>query len=174
MGYSEKFKLLVLGDSTVGKISILDRCTNGVFNANYLATAYIDNFKKDKIINNKIIRINIWDTLAQLKYYSLAKGLFRNIKGIMVVFDVTNSETYENIKYWIQSIKINMGCDIDEISLVIIGNKMDSNEREVNKKEAEIYCAELGYPYFETSAKTGENINETIKYLIKEVLKKTI
>ena len=49
-----------------------------------------------------------------------------------------------------------MGCDIDEISLVIIGNKMDSNEREVNKKEAEIYCAELGYPYFETSAKTGK------------------
>ena len=99
MGYFEKFKLLVLSDSTVGKISILDRCTNGVFNANYLATAYIDNFKKDKIINNKIIRINIWDTLAQLKYYSLAKGLFRNIKGIMVVFDVTNNKTQENIKY---------------------------------------------------------------------------
>ena len=66
----------------------------------------------------------------------------------MVVFDVTNSEKYENVKYWIQSIKINMGIDIDEISLVIIGNKMDSNEREVNKKETEIYCAELGYPYF--------------------------
>ena len=74
MGYSEKFKLLVLGDSTVGKTSILDRYTNGVFNANYLATAYIDNFKKDEIINNKIIRINFWDTPAQLKYYSLTKG----------------------------------------------------------------------------------------------------
>ena len=65
-----------------------------------------------------------------------------------------------------------MGSDIDKISVIVIGNKIDSNEREVNKQEAEIYCSELGYPYFETSAKTGENVNKTIKYLVKEVLRK--
>ena len=65
-----------------------------------------------------------------------------------------------------------MGSDINKISVIIIGNKIDSNEREVNKQEAEIYCSELGYPYFETSAKTGENVDKTIKFLVKEVLKK--
>ena len=172
MGYSEKCQLLVIGDSTVGKTSILGRYTNGVFNANYLATVGLDNFTKDEIINNKTVRIKIWDTAGQEKYHSLAKGFFRNAQGIMVVFDVTNIETYENVKYWTQSIKTHMGSDIDKISVIIIGNKIDSKDREVNKKEAESYCAELGYPYFETSAKTGENVNETIIYLVKEVLRK--
>ena len=172
MGYSEKCQLLVIGDSTVGKTSILGRYTNGVFNANYLATVGLDNFTKDEIINNKTVRIKIWDTAGQEKYHSLAKGFFRNAQGIMVVFDVTNIETYENVKYWTQSIKTHMGSDIDKISVIIIGNKIDSKDREVNKNEAESFCAELGYPYFETSAKTGENVNETIIYLVKEVLRK--
>ena len=77
----------------------------------------------------------------------------------MVVYDVTKSETYQNLRHWTQSIKTQMGNDIDKISVVIIGNKIDSNEREVNKQEAEAFSRELGYPYFETSAKSGENVN---------------
>ena len=172
MSYDGKCQLLIIGDSTVGKTSILGRYANGVFNAHYLATIGLDNFTKDEVIDNKTIRIKIWDTAGQEKYQSLTKGFFRNAQGIMVVFDVTNSETYEDIKYWTQSIKTHMGSDIDKISVIIIGNKIDSNEREVKREDAEVYCQELGYPYFETSAKTGENVDETIKYLVKEVLKK--
>ena len=172
MSYDGKCQLLIIGDSTVGKTSILGRYANGIFNANYLATIGLDNFTKDEIIDNKTIRIKIWDTAGQEKYQSLTKGFFRNAQGIMVVFDVTNSETYKDIKYWTQSIKAHMSSDIDEISVIIIGNKIDSNEREVKRGEAEIYCKELGYPYFETSAKTGENVDETIKYLVKQVIKK--
>ena len=172
MSYDGKCQLLIIGDSTVGKTSILGRYANGVFNANYLATIGLDNFTKDEVIDNKTIRIKIWDTAGQEKYQSLTKGFFRNAQGIMVVFDVTNSETYEDLKYWTQSIKTHMGSDIDKISVIIIGNKIDSNEREVRKEDAEVYCQELGYPYFETSAKTGENVDETIKYLVKQVLKK--
>ena len=172
MSYDGKCQLLIIGDSTVGKTSILGRYANGVFNAHYLATIGLDNFTKDEVIDNKTIRIKIWDTAGQEKYQSLTKGFFRNAQGIMVVFDVTNSETYEDIKYWTQSIKTHMGSDIDKISVIIIGNKIDSNEREVKREDAEVYCQELGYPYFETSAKTGENVDETIKYLVKQVLKK--
>jgi small GTP-binding protein len=173
MSYDGKCQLLIIGDSTVGKTSILGRYANGVFNANYLATIGLDNFTKDEVIDNKTIRIKIWDTAGQEKYQSLTKGFFRNAQGIMVVFDVTNSETYEDLKYWTQSIKTHMGSDIDKISVIIIGNKIDSNEREVRREDAEVYCQELGYPYFETSAKTGENVDETIKYLVKQVLKKS-
>jgi small GTP-binding protein len=172
MSYDKKCQLLVIGDMTVGKTSLLSRYSKGVFNTSYLATVGLDNFTKDEVIDNKTVRIKIWDTAGQEKFQSLTKGFFRNAQGIMVVYDVTNVETYENLKYWTQSIKTHMGSDIDKISVIVIGNKIDSNEREVNKQEAEIYCSELGYPYFETSAKTGENVNKTIKYLVKEVLRK--
>ena len=92
----------------------------------------------------------------------------------LFVYDVTNLETFENLKHWTQSIKINMGRDIDKICAIIIGNKIDSNEREVKKEDAEEYSKDLNYPYFETSAKTGENVDETIKFLVKNVLKKIV
>ena len=172
MSYHGKCQLLTIGDSTVGKTSILTRYANNIFNSNYLATVGLDNFTKDEIIDGKTIRIKIWDTAGQEKFHSLAKGFFHNAQGIMVVYDVTNSETYQNLKYWTQSIKTHMGNDIDKIAVIIIGNKIDSKDREINKKEAEIFCSELGYPYFETSAKTGENVNTTIHFLVREVLKK--
>ena len=172
MNYDEKCQLLIIGDSTVGKTSILTRYTNGTFNANYLATVGLDNFTKDEIINDKNIRIKIWDTAGQERYKSLTKGFFRNAQGIMVVYDVTNQETFESLQYWIQSIKTNIESEVDHIPIVIIGNKIDSNEREVKPEEAEKYFKELNYPYFETSAKTGENIDNTIRTLVKQVLDK--
>ena len=171
MNYDMKYQLLIIGDSTVGKTSILSRFTNDTFDSNYLATVGLDNFTKDEIIDNKTVRIKIWDTAGQERYRSLTKGFFRNADGIMLVYDVTNSNTYDNLKFWLQSIKNNMNGDMGEIPIIIIGNKIDcKDEREVNFKEAENFWKEQGYPYFETSAKTGENIEDTIKFLVKKVM----
>ena len=170
MNYDEKCQLLIIGDSTVGKTSILSRYSNGTFNASYLATVGLDNFTKDEIINNKTVRIKMWDTAGQERYKSLTKGFFRNAQGIMVVYDVTNSETFENLKYWINSIKTHMDSEIDKIAIIIIGNKIDAEEREIKYEEAELFCKDHNYPYFETSAKTGKNINETINFLVNEVI----
>ena len=170
MNYDQKCQLLIIGDSTVGKTSILSRFANGTFNSNYLATVGLDNFTKDEIIDNKTIRIKMWDTAGQERYKSLTKSFFRNAQGVMVVYDVTNSETYDNLKFWMQSIKNNMSPDMGEIPIIIMGNKIDCEDREVNAKEAESFWKEQGYPYFETSAKTGENIDDTIKYLVKRVI----
>ena len=170
MNYDQKCQLLIIGDSTVGKTSILSRFANGTFNSNYLATVGLDNFTKDEIIDNKTIRIKMWDTAGQERYKSLTKSFFRNAQGVMLVYDVTNSETYDNLKFWMQSIKNNMSPDMGEIPIIIVGNKIDCEDREVNAKEAESFWKEQGYPYFETSAKTGENIDETIKFLVKRVI----
>ena len=170
MNYDQKCQLLIIGDSTVGKTSIITRFANGTFNSNYLATVGLDNFTKDEIIDNKTIRIKIWDTAGQERYKSLTKGFFRNAEGVMLVYDVTNSETYENLKYWMQSIKNNLGENMGEIPIIIIGNKIDCQEREVSVEEAENFWKEQGFPYFETSAKTGENIENTIKFLVKKVI----
>ena len=170
MNYDQKCQLLIIGDSTVGKTSIITRFANGTFDSNYLATVGLDNFTKDEIIDNKTIRIKIWDTAGQERYKSLTKGFFRNAEGVMLVYDVTNSETYENLKYWMQSIKNNLGENMGEIPIIIIGIKIDCQEREVSVEEAENFWKEQGFPYFETSAKTGENIDKTIKFLVKQVI----
>ena len=171
MNYDQKCQLLIIGDSTVGKTSILSRFVNGIFNSNYLATVGLDSFTKDEIIDDKTVRIKIWDTAGQERYKSLTKGFFRNAEGVMLVYDVTNSETYENLKFWLQSIKNNTSPDMGEIPIILIGNKIDCEDREVKVEEAENFWKEQGYPYFETSAKTGENIDNTIKYLVKKVIK---
>ena len=171
MNYDKKCQLLIIGDSTVGKTSILSRFANGTFNSNYLATVGLDNFTKDETIDDKNVRIKIWDTAGQERYKALTKGFFRNAEGIMIVYDVTNQESFENLKNWIQSIKDNMGNDfLERIPVLIIGNKIDSDEREIKTEDAESFCKQQNYPYFETSAKTGENIDNTIRFLVKKVI----
>ena len=170
MNYDQKCQFIIIGDATVGKTSILNRFSDGTFNSNYLATVGLENITKDEIIDDKTIRIKIWDTAGQERYKSLAKSFYRNAEGVILVYDVTNLETYENLKFWLESIKNNMESDMSEIPIIIIGNKIDRDEREVNREEAEKFLKDQGYPYFETSAKTGENIDMTIKYLVKKVI----
>ena len=172
MHYDKKCQLLIIGDATVGKTSILSRFSKNSFNSNYLATVGLDFFTKDEIFEGKIIRIKIWDTAGQERYKSLTKGFFRNAQGIMIVYDVTNSETFENLKFWIQSIKSQMESEINKIPVIIIGNKIDAEKREIKKEEAQLFSKNHNYPYFETSAKTGINIEETIIFLVKEVINK--
>ena len=171
MNYDKKCQLLIIGDSTVGKTSILNRYTNGEFNHHYLATIGLDFFKKDEVIDGKTIRIKIWDTAGQERYKSLTQGYFRNAEGIMIVFDVSNIETFNNLKYWIQSIKTHIDVDNDHVPAIIIGNKIDIFNREVTKEQGEKFSKEQNFEYFETSAKNGNNINECIRFLIEKVLK---
>ena len=170
MNYDQKCQFIIIGDATVGKTSILNRFSDGTFNSNYLATVGLENITKDEIIDDKTIRIKIWDTAGQERYQSLAKSFYRNAEGVILVYDVTNLKTYENLKFWLQSIKNNMVADMGEIPIIIIGNKIDCDEREVKREEAEKFWKGQGYPYFETSAKTGENIDMTIKFLVKKVI----
>ena len=171
MNYDKKVQFLIIGDSTVGKTSILSRYTNGDFNPHYLATVGLDFFKKDEVFNGKTIRIKIWDTAGQERYKSLTQGYFRNAEGIMIVYDVSNLVSFENLKYWIQSIKTHIDIDKGEVPAIIIGNKIDIFEREVKKEDAEAFAKEQGFKYFETSAKNGKGVNECIKYLVKSVLR---
>ena len=169
---SKKCRLLIIGDSEVGKTSFLSRYSKGIFNLTYLATAGIEFFSKDEKINNEIIRVELWDTAGTEKFQSLSASFFSKAEGIMVMFDVSNQNSFENLINWTESIKTHLNKEIDNIPVIIIGNKIDLIKREITTNEAKEYCGELGFKYFETSAKTGENVNETIIFLIKEVLKK--
>ena len=172
MNYDEKCQLLIIGDSTVGKTSFLFRYTEDKFSAQHLATVGIDFFTKDELFNNKVVRIKVWDTAGQERYKSLTNAFFRNAQGIILVYDVNNLESFENLKYWLQSINLNLG-ENSEIKKIIIGNKIDLS-REVSKEEAEKFASENNVVYFETSAKDNKGIPESIRYLVGEVLKDKI
>ena len=168
--YDEKVQLLIIGDMTVGKTSILTRFTENKFSQNYLATVGLDFFTKDVDFTNpnRRVRIKIWDSAGQERFRSLTQSFFRNANGIIIVYDISNIESFENLKYWIQSINTQLGQN--EIKTIVIGNKVDLT-REVKKEDAENFCKEKGFKYFEVSAKNGNGIKEAINYLVELVIK---
>jgi small GTP-binding protein len=169
MNYDEKCQILIIGDSTVGKTSLLYRYTEDKYSSQYLATVGIDFFTKDENFSGKMVRIKVWDTAGQERYKSLTQAFFRNAHGIILVFDVTNLESFSNLKYWIQSINMHLG-EKHDMKMIIIGNKIDLS-REISKEDAENFAKQANVPYYETSAKNGTGINESIRALVCEILK---
>ncbi len=163
-----RIQLLIIGDSEVGKTSILYRYANNQFSSFYLATVGIDYFTKDDVIDNKKIKVKIWDTAGQERYKSLTTSFFRNAQGIILAFDLSNAESFENLKYWIQSLNANLG-ENTQIKKIIFGNKVDL-KREVEKEVIDSFTKENNIPYFEGSAKDDINVSESIRTLIKTIL----
>ena len=169
MNYDDKCQLLIIGNSTVGKTSILSKYASKIFNENYLATVGLDFFTKDETIDNKIIRIKIWDTAGQERYKALTKCFFQKAQGVMVVFDVTNQKSFDDLKFWLDSIKTHIYED-EYVPIVIIGNKIDLQKRVVQKKDAADFAQKNHYHYYETSAKTGDGVDMAIRELVKSVM----
>ena len=135
MNYDKTCQLLIIGDSSVGKTSLITRYTNGTFKEEYLATVGLDYYSKEEVINNKTINIKLWDTAGQERYKSLTQNYFKNAEGVLLTYDITNSESFDNLKEWISSTKKNMeGKDIF-IPVIIIGNKIDMPNREILNEE---------------------------------------
>ena len=171
MNIDNTIQLLITGDSSVGKTSILTRYSNGTFKEDYIATVGIDYFSKDEIINNKTTRIKIWDTAGQERFNSLTQGFFKNVQGVILAYDVTKTESFDNLKNWISSIKTNMQSQKINMPVVIMGNKIDlTDDREIKTEDAEKFAEENQYKYFETSAKTGEGIDDGVRELVNQVL----
>ena len=161
-------KLLVLGDLSVGKSSFIYRFTEGTFNADSTTTTGIDLKTKDLIIDNKKIRIQIWDTAGEEKFKSITQNLLLRVQGIIILFDITNKESFNNLILWIKTIQEQCGKNLP---ILIAGNKKDlENNRLVKKEEADIFTKSGNIDYIEISCKTGENIKETIDIICKNII----
>ena len=172
MNYDDKCQLLIIGNSIVGKTSILTKYTTKTYNENYLATVGLDFFTKDEIIDDKTIRIKIWDTAGQERYKAITKCFFQRAQGIIIVFDVTNKKSFDDLKIWIDSInsQSKLTEDLENMPIIIIGNKIDIPKRVIDKETALNFAKEQNLDYYETSAKTGEGIDAAIKDLVKKVM----
>ena len=174
MQFDKTCQILIIGDTSVGKSSLISRYANGTFREEYLATVGLDYCTKNEIINNKTIQIKLWDTAGQERFKALTQNYFRNAEGVLLVYDVTSTDSFDNLKYWISSIKDNMKQQDMNIPLIIIGNKIDMEDsREIIKENAEKFAGENNYKYFETSAKTGVGVDDAIRELVNQVLKQT-
>ena len=105
MNYDKNFKLIVIGDSSVGKTSLITRYTNGIFKEEYLATVGLDYYSKTEEIDNQKIQIKLWDTAGQERYKALTQNYFRSAEGVLLAFDVSNEESFKNLKEWISSMR---------------------------------------------------------------------
>ena len=166
--YDLTLKILIVGDSGVGKTNFILRFLNNEFNQNYMSTAGIDLKSGSIVIKNKKIRIQIWDTAGQEKYKAITKNLFLKVMGALIVYDITNENSFYNLQSWVSMVKEECG---KHMQIVIVGNKSDlDSKRAISKEEALNYAKEQKVEYIETSSKTGENIIKAITLLSEQIL----
>ncbi len=162
------YKVLLLGDTTVGKTCFLMKYTDKTFQDIHMATIGLDyRLKSMKLKSGKNIKLQIWDTAGQDRFRAITKNYYKGSHGIILIYDVTNVQTFENVKQWVSQIREEASANV---IIYIAGNKIDmEEERKVNKEEGEKLAEELGFPFVETSAKSGININETFEDLVERI-----
>ncbi|QSL65641.1 hypothetical protein MERGE_002954 [Pneumocystis wakefieldiae] len=152
----KKFKLVFLGDQSVGKTSLITRFMYDTFDNTYQATIGIDFLSKTMYLEDKTVRLQLWDTAGQERFRSLIPSYIRDSSVAVVVYDITNRNSFSSIKDWINDIISERGNDV---IIVIVGNKTDlNNKRQVRTDEGEKMAKDLKTQFMETSAKTGSNV----------------
>ena len=160
-------KLLLIGDSEVGKTSLLLKYTEHIFPEEHIATIGVEYKDKYIIKDNYNIRLQIWDTAGQERFHSITKNIYRNTNGVIFIYDITKKETFDNIKNWIFDLQ-SASADIKGI---ILGNKNDlTDKREVNMTDLQELGEKYKMPYMETSAKNNVNVNEGFELIVNELL----
>ncbi|CAG9781968.1 unnamed protein product [Diatraea saccharalis] len=164
------FKVVLLGEGCVGKTSLLLRYIEDKFNDKHLTTLQATFLNKKLNINGKRINLSIWDTAGQEKFHALGPIYYRNSNGAILVYDITDEDSFGKVKNWVKELKKMLGS---EIVLVIAGNKIDlEHERTVPLEEAESYAKMVGARHFYTSAKMNQGVEDLFLELTREMTEK--
>ena len=169
--YEFIFKIILIGNSGVGKSSILQRYIQKVFDENYSCTIGVDFFMKSLNIGEKSIKLQLWDTAGTEKFRSITTGYYRGANAAFVVFDLTSKKSFNALNEWIQNYYKYSNPD-SEKNVVLIGNKSDLiEEREITEEEINNFVKDNNIKYFETSAKDGKNVDECFYYISEKLMK---
>lgn len=178
INYHSSLSFILIGDSTVGKSCFFKRYFKNEFTEEIFHTIGIDKEAKHVKIGKKSLKVTLWDTAGQEKFRFLPKKYYRNADGILLLFDVTNEDSFNNVSSWMSDVKENSNRKSTtndketDISIYLIGNKIDLPNREVTKEQAEIQANSLGVKYFEISCKINMNIPEVIQNMIMDCYSK--
>ncbi|VDL95672.1 unnamed protein product [Schistocephalus solidus] len=164
------FKLLLIGDSGVGKSCLLLRFADDTYTETYISTIGVD-FKIRTIeLDGKVVKLQIWDTAGQERFRTITSSYYRGAHGIILVYDITDAESFANVKMWLSEVERYASASV---SRLLVGNKADlSTKRAVQTSDAQALADSLGIPFLETSAKNATNVEEAF-YKMAEKIKKT-
>lgn len=173
MDYDYLIKFLALGDSGVGKTSFLYQYTDGSFNSRFISTVGID-FREKRLLyqskgRNHRIHLQLWDTAGQERFRSLTTAFYRDSMGFLLLFDLTNEQSFLEIRNWIEQLRLHAYCDTPDI--VLCGNKADlEDKRVVMEWRAREMAEKHDSVYLETSAATGQNVSRAVETLLDRVM----
>ena len=168
MSYDYLFKIIIIGDGFVGKTALVERITRNDFRTCYNSTIGVDFSSYTLDINEDIIKTYIWDTAGQKCFSSIISAYYSGIAGAIIVFDVTNRESYEKVSYWLNEIKMSNTTENKPV-IILVGNKIDAQDRTVSKTEAESFASANDMMYYETSAKQNINVQQCYRVLIEKI-----
>jgi len=165
--YDYLFKLLLIGDSGVGKSCLLLRFADDTYTESYISTIGVD-FKIRTIeLDGKTIKLQIWDTAGQERFRTITSSYYRGAHGIIVVYDITDQESFNNVKQWLAEID-RYACE--NVNKLLVGNKSDlTTKRAVELNSAKEYADQLGIPFLETSAKSATNVEQAFLTMAGEI-----
>jgi len=165
--YDHLFKLLLIGDSGVGKSCLLLRFSDDIFTDSFISTIGVD-FKIRTIdLDGKRIKLQIWDTAGQERFRTITSSYYRGAHGIIVVYDVTEQKSFDSIQKWLQEIDTFAGPSVTKL---LVGNKCDlDSQRVIQTPKGEELAKSLGIPFIETSAKTTKNVEEAFLRLTRNI-----
>lgn len=168
--YDHIYKLLIIGDSSVGKSSLLLRFTDNKYQDSYISTIGVDFKVKTMNINDQVIKLQIWDTAGQERFRTITAAYYKGAHGIAIVFAYDSRESFDNVQSWIENIKQYAG----NVNMILIGNKSDVSEKKVDENEVIEMAKEKGIPYFSSSAKDNVNVDQCFEGLVKTIMENNL
>ena len=169
-GYDILFKIILVGDTSVGKTNIINKYIKNEFREDFYATIGVEFSHKKFVVENRKIKAQIWDTAGQERYKAITRAYYKGAKGAFIVYDITRKETFDDVDKWRN--ELISSCN-QEITVMLIGNKCDlEDQREISKEQGEEKAKSFGFSFLETSALSGENLEKGFQMLIEEIYQK--
>merc|ERR1719240_1236701 len=165
--YDYLFKLLLIGDSGVGKSCLLLRFADDTYTESYISTIGVDFKIRTLDLDGKTVKLQIWDTAGQERFRTITSSYYRGAHGIIIVYDVTDKESFNNVKHWINEID---KYAAEVVNKLLVGNKCDlASKKVVAYDEAKELADGLGVRFMETSAKNAHNVEQAFQTMAKEI-----
>ena len=165
--YDYLFKLLLIGDSGVGKSCLLLRFADDTYTESYISTIGVDFKIRTLELDGKTVKLQIWDTAGQERFRTITSSYYRGAHGIIVVYDVTDQESFHNVKQWLNEIDRYAN---ENVNKMLVGNKCDlTTKKVVNTDDAKAYAETVGIPFLETSAKDSTNVEQAFIMMAAEI-----